>query len=320
MLVNGEEAKQYNLDHGRIIKKILKQSDELTIRFVNGLLGNTIPLDAKVYWLDIDAGYYLRINGLSYFIIVERDANASTPKRVFEHMYKGALWHDTVRKGSKTITTFPQPCVIFLKGSVNTPSELRLEISYFNGEKQVLYVPTTQLTELSVREIAERNLFPIGQFYLQKFEPLTENNLDDFNAASAGLLRALEDAVERKVIPYHRAIELYDTIYMTVQNIAATSDVKDANITVNTKLVDTFPWINYDEIFEKLKHESKTEGKTERDMEHALNAFKDGSIDPALVVKLLKIQGIPDETIAEAQKHVQTEHQRQARRRSNQER
>jgi hypothetical protein len=83
-----------------------------------------------------------------------------------------------------------------------------------------------------------------------------------------------------------------------------------------TNIVDTFPWINYDEIFEKLKNESKTE----RDMEHALNAFKDGSIDPALIVKFLKIQGIPDETIAEAQKQIQTERQRQARRRSDQER
>ncbi|MDR1135568.1 MAG: hypothetical protein LBL49_05260, partial [Clostridiales Family XIII bacterium] len=41
-------------------------------------------------------------------------------------------------------------------------------------------IPTIQLAELSVKEIAERNLFPIGQFYLRTFEPLTEPKAKSF--------------------------------------------------------------------------------------------------------------------------------------------
>jgi len=54
--------------------------------------------------------------------------------------------------------------------------------------------PTIRLAEMSVEDIAGRDLLPIGQFYMRTFEPLTKNNVGAFNAA-ASLLAELKGAV-----------------------------------------------------------------------------------------------------------------------------
>ena len=49
---NNFEAQRYRLSYDKIIKNTLAQSDEMTVRFVNGLFDDDIPLDAAVTWLD----------------------------------------------------------------------------------------------------------------------------------------------------------------------------------------------------------------------------------------------------------------------------
>jgi hypothetical protein len=51
-IVNGVETEAQRLSYDNIVKNTLAQSDELTIRFINGLFGDDIPLDASVDWLD----------------------------------------------------------------------------------------------------------------------------------------------------------------------------------------------------------------------------------------------------------------------------
>jgi len=51
-IINGIEVQPHELSYDKIIKNTLAQSDELTIRFINGLFGDSIPLDAPVAWLD----------------------------------------------------------------------------------------------------------------------------------------------------------------------------------------------------------------------------------------------------------------------------
>jgi hypothetical protein len=99
------------------------------------------------------------------------------------------------------------------------------------------------------------------------------------------------------------------------------SDLKEADMKMLTNIVDTFPWINYDEIFEKVETQGIVKGEAKRDRELALNAFtKWKGLDAAAITENLKSLGIPDETIAEAQKQVQAERSRQAKQRSDRER
>jgi hypothetical protein len=73
--------KRYELSYDKIVKYTLAQSNEMTIRFINGLLGDDLPLDASVTWLDMESvtkesagnkhtaiigDLYPRINGRMY--------------------------------------------------------------------------------------------------------------------------------------------------------------------------------------------------------------------------------------------------------------
>ena len=104
MTINGIEAKKHDLSYDKIIKNTLEQSDELTIRFINGLMGDSIPLDAPVEWLDkesvtdkntaIVADFYPRIGGKIYAIEIEQDGSGDMALRVFklQRKIRKRLW------------------------------------------------------------------------------------------------------------------------------------------------------------------------------------------------------------------------------------
>ncbi|MDR3164993.1 MAG: hypothetical protein LBU13_05395 [Synergistaceae bacterium] len=325
MIINGIEVKQYELSYDKILKNTLEQNDEMTIRFINGVFGDGIPLDAKVEWLDkesiddeykaIVADFYPRIAGRMYSIEVEQDDKGGMAIRVFKYALGGALRHSMTVTDSTLTVKFPQPCVIYLKSDANTPKKLIWSIEFFDGQTVTLDIPTIRLAELSVKEMAERNLFPIGQFYLRTFEPLTKRKLEDFKKAGAELLAVLKDSMVREVVPYHLAIEMQDTIRKTAENTINRAGM-EVDLDMATNIVETLPWIDYREVFKKIEER----GKTERELEIAENAFRNADASPSMTAKILKAAGIPDEIIKEARKHALAEHSRQPKQPSEQER
>ncbi|MDR1603348.1 MAG: hypothetical protein LBS10_00955, partial [Gracilibacteraceae bacterium] len=124
-MIKDIEAVRYDLSYDKIIKRTLDRSDELTVRFVNGLFGDDIPLDAKVEWLDKEnvddeyrllvADFYPRIDGRMYSVEIEQDDKGGMALRVFRYALGGALRHNTVAEHSRLKIAFPHPCVVFLK-------------------------------------------------------------------------------------------------------------------------------------------------------------------------------------------------------------
>ena len=215
MVINGIEVEQHELSYDQIVKNTLAADDKVAVRFINGLFDDDIPLDARVEWLDketasekhtgIVADLYPRVSDKMYAIEIEQDARSRDISiRVFRYSVGGAMLHSTTATKSALNISFPQPCVIFLKSTRSTPKNILWNIEFFDGQKVALQVPTIRLGELSVKEIAERNLFPIGQFYLRKFEKLTKRKVKAFREAAAELLEELGKAVEKRVgpIPY----------------------------------------------------------------------------------------------------------------------
>jgi hypothetical protein len=272
VIVNGIEVHPYDLSYDKIIKRTLDQSDGLTVRFINGLFGGDHPLDAKVEWLDKEsvddeykalvADFYPRINGQMYSIEVEQDDNGDMALRVFKYALGGALRHNMSADDSQLKIVVPHPCVIFLKSGANTPKRLTWEIEFFDGQNVTLQVPSIRLAELSVDEIAQRDLFPVGQFYLRTFEPLTANKLDRFAETGRKLLTTLRELMEREIVPYHVAVEMEDTIRKTAENTIIKSKM-EADVTMTSNILETLPWIDYREVFEKIEARSKAEGIAE---------------------------------------------------------
>ena len=140
MIINGIELHQHQLSYDKIIKNTLEQSDEMTIRFINGLFGDNIPLTASVEWLDkesvsdkhtaIVADFYPRIDGRMYAIEVEQDSSGDMAVRVFKYTVGGAMLHGMTATKAELNITFPQPCVVFLNSTKNTPQELTWNIEF----------------------------------------------------------------------------------------------------------------------------------------------------------------------------------------------
>jgi hypothetical protein len=311
-VVNGVDAQTQRLSYDKIIKNTLAQSDELTIRFVNGLFGDDVPLDASVEWLDKEsvndkhagfiADFYPRIDGNMYHIEVEQDDNGDMAVRVFKYTVGGAILHNMTATDSELNVTFPKPCVVFLKSGERTPKTLTWNIKFFDGQMVTLRIPAICLAELSLKEIAERNLLPIGQFYLRTFEPLTESKAESFLEAAETLLKELKGSVDAGLIPHHIGLQMQDTIRATIKNTIEKSRL-EVGFNMNTNIVETLPWIDYREVFRKIEEH----GKTERDMEIALNAFRRASPGSVQVSETLKDFGISDDIIRNARVQIETE-------------
>jgi len=272
MIINGVEVQQHQLSYDKILKGTLEQSDEMTIRFINGLLGENIPLNAPVEWLDkesitdkntaIIADYYPRIGGKIYAIEVEEDGSGNMALRVFRYAVGGAMLHSMTATKAELNITFPQPCVIFLQSTKTTPQKLIWNIEFFDGQKIKLEIPTIHLAKLSIEEIVKRDLLPIGQFYLRSFEKLTKKKLAAFKTAAASLLAELKNAVDCGVIPYHIGLQMQDTIRKTIENVIVKSQ-EEVGAIMTTDILETIPCIDYLEVFAKIEERGRAEGKTE---------------------------------------------------------
>ena len=270
--INNIEIKQHNLSYDKIIKNILMQSDKLTIRLINGLFYDDIPLDAPVDWLDkesvnekytgIVADFYPRIDGKIYGIEVENDGDGDMAIRVFRYTVGGAMLHGTTATKAELSITFPQPCVVFLTSTKNTPRSLTWNMDFFDGQKVTMKVPTIHLADLSVEEIARRNLLPIGQFYLRRFDILTKEKVEDFKTAAATLLAELRKAVENETVPYQAGIQMQDTIRKTMENVIIKSK-QEVNFAMTTDIIETLPWIDYSEVFARVEELGRAEGRAE---------------------------------------------------------
>jgi hypothetical protein len=194
-------------------------------------------------------------------------------------------------------------------------------VEFFDGQKVALQVPTIRLAELSVREIAERDLLPIGQFYLRTFEVLTESNEASFRDAAASLMEELKNAVEAGAVPYHTGVQMQETIRKTAENIIIKSE-QEVGFTMTTNITETLPWVDYREVFTKLeergraegeakgraegkaegKAEGEAKGKAETQMEISVKAFArlGRGKDPEAIAKMLQDLEIPAPVIEAA--------------------
>ena len=326
MAIEEQQAPQHSLSYDKILKNTLQKSKETTIRFINGLFGDDIPLGAPVEWLDKETvgdkhnsmitDFYPRIDGKMYVIEVEQGgSDGNMAVRVFKYAVEGAMLHSMSSTKTGLNVTFPQPAVIFLKGTRNTPKSYIWNIGFFDGQKVRLEVPTVILAELSVKEIARRGLFPIGQFYLRTFEPLSAKKVGRFKKAAEGLITELKTAVDRGTVSSDMGLSMQQTIKSIMENVIAKSrqEAKDMDI---DNLVETIPWIDYGEVIAELEERAKTKGMAEGKAKGELSGIEKNQKEIANIVfdrmnrgaslfetiETLRELKIPEHIIASAQK------------------
>jgi hypothetical protein len=295
----------YELSYDAITKLTLSKDNAFAVRFINGLFNGSIPLESELIWLDKEyvtkskkrniSDFRPRLAGRMYSLEIEQDdRDPRISVRVMEYDFGGAFKHNTEQTGKdKVVVTMPNSCLIYLKSGRNAPKKLTYEIRFPDNQTVVYEVPTIRLGELTIKEIAERDLFAIGQFYLRTFEPITKANQDDFNKAIVELTLALKEAVTDGKVPLDIGLEMQDTIRKTAENAMIRSKEADIDMQSTVEILETIPWIDYSEAFEQQKLETQKE--------FALNSFRGADASPALTIKFLRAAGVPDDVIRNAQ-------------------
>jgi hypothetical protein len=189
---------------------------------------------------------------------------------------------------------------------------LTWNINFHDGQNVMLNIPTVRLKDLSVKEISERGLFPIGQFYLRIFEPLTKQKLEAFGNTAKELLAELKRAVDSGIIPVHIGLQMQDNIHKTAENVLHRSKLKGVDLTMATNVVETLPWVDYREVFKQLEERGRNEGiekgRMAMSLEIALNVFRESGKSPSVTTAAsLRKLGISDNIIEEARAKYQSE-------------
>jgi hypothetical protein len=95
---------------------------------------------------------------------------------------------------------------------------------------------------------------------------------------------------------------MQDTIRAVIENTIAKSRL-EVGFNMNTNIVETLPWIDYREVFQKIEER----GKVTREMEIALSAFRQARPGSTQIIETLRNFGISDDTIQNARNRVETE-------------
>ena len=119
-----------------------------------------------------------------------------------------------------------------------------------------------------------------------------------------------ENSVGTGRIPLHIALQMQDTIRATIENTIKRTELETGYV-MDASFVETLPWIDYNEVLQRVEERGKEEGinigKAEGKIEIALNAFRRARPDSVQVVELLRDLGVPDDIIGEARNRAETE-------------
>ncbi|MDR1559442.1 MAG: Rpn family recombination-promoting nuclease/putative transposase [Clostridiales bacterium] len=292
-----------------LLNATLEDSRNVPIGNIISLMPQSLHSDAseRAYRTDVEA---VTVNGEAVIMEVQLSRFASTIERTL--LYSGQALATRARIGATLKDVI-----------VEMPRVIMLNILDF--DLRANGVNFHQVAKLTYREEPRERAtdkFEIHNLELKKFRQTEPDLSKPLHCWLTAVCRAQDEKKSLKeVVDMDATLQEY---YKSNPGFAQFIDRHD-RVSAEPEVRRDYRRWEYEQMLNALEKrrivaEGKAEGKTERDMEHALNAFKDGSIDPALVVKLLKIQGIPDETIAEAQKQVQAERSRQAKQRSDRER
>ena len=215
-----------------------------------------------------------------------------------EYAVRGAMQHGTTMTRASIEIRFPRTCVVFLRSSSKTPDELTRTYTLYDGRSLTETIPVIKLNKLSVAELKRRKLLPIGQFKPRTYEPLTKRKLKSFYDENAELLAALKEEYDAGNISGRTAAAMQINIEKQIRNAEIRSKMEVTTEMISNSL-ETIPWVNIYKVFEQLE--------ARRDMEIAVNAYRNRKYGPEIIEDILTSQGVSNETIAAARAQVEAE-------------
>ncbi|MDD3368205.1 MAG: hypothetical protein PHP50_04840 [Lachnospiraceae bacterium] len=198
---NQKEQKTVHQIYDKILKRILSLSNLAIINLINGLFGTNHPLDSTVSFprskftsITLTGRFadVLIVIAEKYHYHLEAQTvyDGMIVLRVFEY---GALYAIDGAKNGEAIR-FPEPVVIYLKGSDNIPEKSSIKIE-FGGQGSFVYeVKNYVYNRHSLQELNQRKMIILIPFHLLKLQDLIEKEPSKEN------LRILKELIEHDIL------------------------------------------------------------------------------------------------------------------------
>ena len=261
--------------YDKIFKKILTLSSTAVINLINGLFETTYPPDSTITynWTEFENGELKRIladtiltiNGVHcYHMEAQMTEDEDIVFRVFEYGYYHADRNRSITQAntvpdsfpadnniSSCDLIFPEPKIIYLSSSPNTPDEYILNL-HFGSQGTFSYrVTTFKFLETSVEELNKRKMIILIPFQLLKLRMLLAKNRSDDNLEALknliknDIIKSIEDNLQLGNITLDDARKLkrlthrlYQHIYSHYEEMEALNDMTDESLMLDIDIIE----------------------------------------------------------------------------------
>ena len=210
-----EESDTISQIFDKLLKRILSLSKGAVIDLVNGMFDEDFPPDSETTFNSTENVNSRLRRTVADIIITLRskdkcrrfhmEAQISNDNtivlRVFEYGFHDALRHQEV-DGNKITLPFPEPLIIFLEHTRNTPDEVILELDFGKHGKFEYPVATMKFLDYSVAELCDRRMVILLPLYLlrlrreiesAKAKKTVREKAKDLQSLISDILKAIAD-------------------------------------------------------------------------------------------------------------------------------
>jgi hypothetical protein len=311
----GRETRQiFDLVFKRLIQEA---SPRAVVALVNGLFGTNFPLDSPVSFPNkekvtedlrrIVSDMIIVIAGEVFHIEAQIDDDLNMALRMFRYGYHEAVSRPDVGEDGSLTISFPQARVLYWETTKRTSDKITLHVIYPDQSRHDFTVPAFKVLEHGIEELEGMRLALLLPFYVLKYrrEVKTARSDEDWLAlvpAVEETMKRLLDAVQNlrgaglltegdEEIILGEVELLYSKLYEPYEGF------REARTMIDERIMTRFDKMRME--FDRMKIETRAEGKAEGKAEVARNLLKAGVSKDVIV----QATGL---TIADIEKQART--------------
>jgi hypothetical protein len=266
--------------------------DRQVVTFINAAYGTKLPLDGKVVHVtnesDSDGKRFMdwlyQVNDQEFHMEVQSSEDGSMALRMVEYGFRSALLHGKIMEGNKLKMKFPNPLVFYIRGGLNTPTELTTEFE-LPPVNLTLYLPirTLRMIDYTFRQLADEKLIPLLEFYPLKYWSVfgSGNERDAFLDEIKEVPKILEDLLDSGWIDEEQKHDILLTFkniaQQTIQRTKITTLKGDIQAMAAIEDMDSIIVTNIWTTIDRYKKEGETIGEKKANLNAVQVALQGGA-------------------------------------------
>lgn len=304
------------INYDGIVKQIINnmQSDKI-IQFLGNLFeknytseSTLIKLNSETQNIDNQrriSDLYLKVDNDFFNIEIQSTDDRTMAMRIFEYGVRGAIAHGRTYSDdfSKLTLDVPEPVVIYLRKTGNTPDKFTIELNLPGDDNTASYDAKVKfIQDYSIEDMIKNQMYPMIPFYPMRYEAAVNKTHDPAteDLINSDMMKAI---TQLKLMIQEQLIQPGDLCYIVEAMSVVYEKVMLKGQNVNTEKVGAMmemiqqETVTFFDVYDAMAN-SKTEGFIEGKMEGKIEGKIEGEIEGIIkmAMKLMEI-GIPMDAI-----------------------